>query len=302
MISSGLTRNGPFACRMTDPMASTFSWSRLGILAGGGDLPLELARAARTSDPFIIKLAGFVDREFEGFEQKELSVGQIGTIGKALKDAGCDAVCFAGYVSRPDIKALKMDARGMMMVPKALAAGRKGDDALIRVVVSEFENQGFRVVGAQDVFAALAPRLEDGHLGRDPARHAEDIAKACMIARAIGGLDIGQGAVVANGLVLAVEAQEGTNAMLDRVGTLSETLRGTDQDRAGVLAKMPKPIQEKRVDLPTVGADTIERCARAGLAGIALETGSALILDRDRVEALLASHGMFISIVDGPDA
>ncbi len=283
---------------MTDGPTPQSSWMRLGILAGGGDLPLELARASEESNPFIIRLAGFADRDFEGFEQAEIAIGQIGGISKALKAAGCDTICFAGYVSRPDIKALKMDARGLMMVPKALAAGRKGDDALIRVVVQEFEGQGFRVIGAHDIYAALAPDGSQGPMGGDPATHQNDIEKACEIARDIGALDIGQGAVVANGLVLAVEAQEGTNAMLERVAALPSALRGAPGARLGVLAKMPKPMQERRVDLPTIGVDTVERCARAGLAGIALEAKSALILDRAAVEQALNTHGLFLVIMD----
>ncbi|MBR9825416.1 MAG: UDP-2,3-diacylglucosamine diphosphatase LpxI [Alphaproteobacteria bacterium] len=286
---------------MTDTRTEHVRWTRLGILAGGGDLPLELASAQRERNPFVITLTGFTDRDYSAFDNVELSVGQIGGMTKALKRAGCDAICFAGYVTRPDISGLKMDARGLLMVPKALAAGRKGDDALIRVVVGEFESQGFTVVGANDVLAALAPTIDDGGLGQGSEAHAGDIAKACEIARAIGALDIGQGAIIANGLILAVEAQEGTNAMIDRVAGLSADLRGTRAARAGILAKMPKPIQERRVDLPTIGVDTVERCAAAGLAGIALEAGGALILDREAVANALNDHGMFLTLVEPDD-
>ena len=264
-------------------------------------MPLELAKANRDARPFVVTLAGFADRDYSGFDQTECSIGQIGGISKALKAAECDAVCFAGYVQRPDLKTLKLDARGLTMVPRALAAGRKGDDALIRVVVDEFESQGFRVVGADEVFSSLAPQLDSRFSEVDAAPHANDIAKACAIARAIGKLDIGQGCVVADGLVLAVEAQEGTNAMLERLLTLRQELRGSSDARLGVLAKMPKPIQERRVDLPTIGPDTVERCAAAGLAGIALEAGSALVLDRSAVEAALSRHGMFLQIVEPID-
>lgn len=286
---------------MTEPVTPSLRWTRLGILAGGGDLPLELAAAQAETNPFILKLSGFTDRDYSGFETDEVSIGQIGRMGKLLKQAGCDAVCFAGYVTRPDLKSLKMDARGMLMVPKALAAGRKGDDALIRVVVGEFEGQGFKVVGAQDVLAALAPKSEDDALGIPADGHQEDITKASKIARGIGALDIGQAAVVANGLILAVEAQEGTNAMLERVAELPAELRGQSEQRAGVLAKMPKPIQERRVDLPTVGVDTVERCAAAGLAGLVLEAGGGLILNRTGVAEALDRHGMFLTLVEPAD-
>lgn len=280
--------------------AST-QWTRLGILAGGGDLPLELALASQDSNPFVVTLNGHADRDYSAFDHQDMSIGQIGGIAKVLKAAGCDTLCFAGYVQRPDIKSLKLDTRGLIMVPKALAAGRKGDDALIRVVVSEFEGQGFAVVGADQVLSALAPTLETGMDAPVDGPHRDDIAKACQIARKMGSLDIGQGAVVANGLVLAIEAQEGTNAMLDRLTSLRAEIRGTPDKRCGVLAKMPKPMQERRVDLPTIGLDTVERCAAAGLAGIALEAGSALILERDAVERALKAHNMFLAIVEAGD-
>lgn len=286
---------------MAESVRLAAEWSRLGILAGGGDLPLTLARAVAGENPFVVELSGFADRDYSGFDSETVAVGQIGKIIKVLRQAGCDAICFAGYVTRPDIKALKMDARGLAMVPKALAAGRKGDDALIRVVVGEFEQAGFRVAGADEVLAGLAPR-EDGEIAPDIARnHQSDIAKAAAIARAIGELDIGQACVVADGLVLAVEAQEGTNEMLDRVAALDSALRGNAQARRGVLAKMPKPVQERRVDLPTIGAGTVKRCAEAGMAGIVLEAGAALILEREAVEAALAENTMFLAIVPAVD-
>jgi DUF1009 family protein len=273
---------------------NTPSWTRLGLIAGGGDLPLEIARSLQASHPFILRLQGFTDPGFDAFEGETLSIGQIGAMIKSLKAANCDAVCFAGYVTRPDLKDLKMDARGLIMVPKALAAGRKGDDALIRVVVGEFEGAGFQVVGANDLLDRLMPQA--GILGAhapDEA-HQADIDTAVEAARVIGGMDIGQGVVCVDGVVLAVEAQEGTNAMLERVAALPSPLRGDRNALRGVLAKIPKPIQERRVDLPTIGMDTVQRCLEAGLAGIVLEAGGALIVDRANVISALDDAGLFL--------
>ncbi|BDW99654.1 LpxI family protein [Maricaulis maris] len=276
---------------MTEP-----GWTKLGLIAGGGDLPLEILKAQAGRPIFVVALRGFVDRDYSSTDHVSISVGEIGGIIKALKAAGCDAICFAGYVTRPDLKSLKMDARGLIMVPRALAAGRKGDDAVIRVVVDEFERAGFAVVGADSLIGQGG--LPAGVIGvaDNIDAHREDAAKAMAVAADIGRLDIGQGAVVANGIVLAVEAQEGTNAMLERVAGLPAPLRGSPEHPFGILAKRPKPIQERRVDLPTIGVDTVERCAAAGLAGIALEADGALIVDRDGVEAALERHGLFVLV------
>ena len=118
--------------------------------------------------------------------------------------------------------------------------------------------------------------------------------QALRIARATGALDIGQGAVVCDGLVLAVEAQEGTDAMLRRCAALPAAVRGAPEARRGVLAKAPKPIQERRVDLPTLGVATVEAAAAAGLAGVVVEAGAALVLDRAAVTAAADRLGLFV--------
>ena len=281
---------------MTD-CEHSYPWGRLGLIAGSGDLPVEIAQAVAETNPFIVRVRGFAGAELENYDGKDLSVGQIGGIIKALKSAKCDTVCFAGYITRPDLKNLQMDARGLIFVPKALAAGRNGDDAVVRVIIEEFENAGFNILGPDEVMSSLAP--EEGVLGAiiPTPDQKNDIDKAVRIARRIGELDIGQGAVVSAGIVLAVEAQEGTSAMLERVVCLPGHLdMGTDL-RNGVLAKMPKPIQELRVDLPTIGIETVRLCEKAGLAGIVLEAGRALILERTEVLAELDKNGMFLMSV-----
>jgi DUF1009 family protein len=146
--------------------------------------------------------------------------------------------------------------------------------------------------------------LPPGALGRctPTAEQMLDVERALTVAREIGRLDVGQGAVVCDGLVLAVEAQEGTDAMLGRVADLPAAIRGRPGDCRGVLAKAPKPIQERRVDLPTIGLGTIHAAARAGLAGVAGEAGRVLVLDRDAVIALADELGLFIFGVESQAA
>src|SRR5690606_8656290 len=169
-----------------------------------------------------------------------------------------------------------------------------GDDALLRRIVQEFEKDGFIVEGVHEVQGGLT--LPSGALGRHAPgpQHQADIAKALLVAREIGKLDVGQGAVVCDGLVLAVEAQEGTDAMLRRVAELPLALRGSPEQPRGVLAKSPKPIQETRVDLPTIGVATVRRAARAGLAGIAGEAGRLLVVDRREMVELADELGLFV--------
>jgi DUF1009 family protein len=203
-------------------------------------------------------------------------------------------------VARPDFTSLVPDLKGLMLLPKAIAAARKGDDALLRLLVGEFEKAGFAVEGAHEVMEDLS--LRAGPLGAHAPSEADlaDARKALEVARAIGRLDVGQAAVVAHGLVLAVEAQEGTDAMLARVAELPPHLRGRPGAGVGVLAKAPKPIQETRVDLPTIGLATLQGVARAGLAGIVGEAGRLLVLDREAVIALADELGVFVLGVEPP--
>jgi DUF1009 family protein len=269
---------------------------KLGLIAGGGNLPVEIAEHCEQAGRalFVIRLKGFAGADLADYAGAEVGIAELGKCFKALKRAGCEAVCLAGNVTRPDFGALIPDLRGLAVLPAAIAAAGKGDDALLRVLIGEFEKEGFVVEGAHEVMDDLG--LPAGPLGRcvpTPEQRA-DVDRALEVARAIGRLDVGQAAVVCRGLVLAVEAQEGTDHMLARVADLPEPLRGRPGAAAGVLAKAPKPIQETRVDLPTIGLATIQAVARAGLAGIAGEAGRLLVLDREAVIELADELGVFI--------
>ncbi|WP_340645811.1 UDP-2,3-diacylglucosamine diphosphatase LpxI [Phenylobacterium sp.] len=270
---------------------------KLGLIAGGGTLPLEIAEHCEQAGRavFIARLKGFADPELNRFPGADVGLAEIGKTIKALKRAGCQAVCLVGNVSRPDFKTLKPDLRGLALLPAVMAAARKGDDALLRVVLNEFAKEGFVIEGAHEAKSDLT--LAKGPLGAVAPRpeHQGDIDRALLVAREIGRLDVGQGAVVCDGLVLAVEAQEGTDAMLRRVAhEIPAAIRGTPGAYRGVLAKAPKPIQETRIDLPTIGLATVQRVAAAGLAGIVGEAGRLLVLDREAVIELADELGLFI--------
>ena len=269
---------------------------KLGLIAGGGTLPVEIAQhCERAGRPlFVIRLKGFAEAGMAAYAGAEVGLAELGKCLKALKRAGCRSVCLAGNVARPDFASLVPDLKGLTLLPRAIAAARKGDDALLRLLVGEFEKAGFHVEGAHEVMEDLS--LPAGVLGRC-APSQDDLADArrgLQVARAVGELDVGQAAVVARGLVLAVEAQEGTDAMLARVAGLPAHLKGRAGAGVGVLAKAPKPIQETRVDLPTIGLATVQGVARAGLSGIVGEAGRLLVLDREATIALADELGVFI--------
>ena len=269
---------------------------KLGLIAGGGLLPLALADQCQSvGRPFyVIRLKGFADPGLMAYPGAEVGLGELGKCFDLLRAAGCGAICMAGKVSRPDFSALKPDLRGVKALGGAILAARKGEDAILRYLVGLFEQEGFAVEGAHQVAASLS--LSAGALGRlrPQGEDLEDIAQGFRIAGEIGRLDIGQGAVVCRGLVLAVEAQEGTDAMLARCAGLPQALRGDEEHRRGVLVKRAKPTQEQRVDLPTIGVETVEGAARAGLAGVVGQAGRTLLLDQEAVIAAADRLGLFV--------
>ncbi|WP_409433675.1 LpxI family protein [Litorimonas sp. RW-G-Af-16] len=263
---------------------------RLGLVAGGGKLPIYVAHAAGARLVTTIALDGFAKASDYSAAQV-LSLGQFGHMVKALKKAKATHVCFAGIVKRPDFSQVKPDLKGMRHLPGAIRAAGQGDDALLRHILGLFEKEGLIVVSPQEICEDLL--LGEGALGTIGLSKVfrDDALKACEIAREIGRLDIGQGAVVSQGVVLAVEAQEGTDAMLKRIADLPPAIRPKDQ---GVLAKLIKPSQDDRVDLPTLGPETVRLAAEAGLAGIVAEEGRAFVIDRRDVIRLADELGIFI--------
>lgn len=269
----------------------------LGIIAGAGELPLLIARTLHEDGRpvFVLALDGIADENaLNEFPHARASLGDVGRAVTLLKEAGCSEVTLAGSVARPDFSKLKFDSLGAQFIGRMLSAALKGDDALLRAVVSMLERQGFRVTGTGEITRALL--TPEGALGRivpGPEQTA-DIAQGFRVVSTLGALDIGQAAVVAGGLVLAVEAAEGTDAMLRRVASLPLTLRGAMTARRGVFVKAMKPHQERRVDLPVIGARTIELASNAGLAGVALQAEAVLILNRPRVIELADNAGLFV--------
>ncbi len=275
----------------------------LGLIAGRGGLPVAVAEAASANGRgvYVLQIAGFEEPRLNLFPGATVGLGELGRQMKLLQAAECEEVVFAGHVARPAFQDLSLDWRGAQALPKVVAAARKGDDALLSALVGLMEEAGFRVIAAEEIARRLAPSA--GLLAGPKPSEIEraDLAKAAEIAAALGDLDIGQGVVVCHGLVLAAEAQEGTDAMLGRLTDLPPEIRGTPGKRRGVLVKRPKPRQDRRVDLPTIGLETIERAHAAGLAGIGVEAGGALVLDQPAIFDRAVALGLFLLAFDPQD-
>jgi len=267
----------------------------LGIIAGGGDMPARVARAAQAAGRavFIIGLEGFADRAaLAPFPHAFARVGAVGAIRAHLRENGCHDLVLIGAVRRPSFLDLRPDAEGARLIGRIGRAAFAGDDGLLAAIVRILGEDGFRVLGAHEILSeALAPSGLLTRAGPD-AQALADIARGTAVAQALGSVDVGQGCVVQQGLVLAVEAIEGTDAMLARCGPLARPGPG------GVLVKLAKPGQERRTDLPTIGPGTVAAAAAAGLRGLAWQAGAALIADRATTLALADEKGLFLLGLD----
>ena len=263
---------------------------KLGLIAGGGTLPgLVIAACQAQQSPLhVIALKGHADPAIIGdYPADWIRMGQAGTGFALLKDAGVTHVVMIGHVRRPTFTELAPDLKTAAFMARV---GMKalGDDGLLRAVVSELESEGFTVIGIDQVLAdCLAPA---GTLGRvqldDQAR--TDLERGIDVALTLGRLDVGQAVVVQQGIVLGVEAIEGTDHLLRRSADYQRSGLG------GVLVKLKKPGQDRRVDLPTIGLNTLREAASAGLRGVAVQAAGTLMLGRDQLIAEADRLGLFL--------
>lgn len=267
---------------------------RTAVIAGQGRLPMLLVEAleAAGAPPVLAELEGFAVEGAGARPVERFRVERLIPFFDRLHDLGVTRVTFAGAVQRPRLEPSLFDARTAALVPRLVAAMQGGDDATLRAVIALFEEAGFAVIGAAGLVPGLVPG--PGVLGALAPTEADaaDAARAAAIVAALGAVDVGQGAVVARGLCLAVEALPGTDAMLAGLAALPRP-DGLPRP-AGLLYKAPKPAQDRRIDLPALGPGTVAGAAAAGLAGIAFQAGGVMVIDRPATVAAADAAGLFL--------
>ncbi|MGB3147661.1 MAG: UDP-2,3-diacylglucosamine diphosphatase LpxI [Paracoccaceae bacterium] len=269
--------------------------TKLAIIAGQGALPGLLATALNRQgnrDWLLVEMEGFA-ADVPDMARLTFRVERLVPFMEELEARGVGQVCFAGAVRRPRLEPELFDARTAQLVPRLIGAMGAGDDAALRAVIGLFEEFGFEVQGADQIAPDLVPQA--GLLAGSPSdADRADVARAAEIVAGLGPLDLGQGAVVAQGLCLAIETLPGTDAMLAFAALHADRLRPNPAGGRGVLFKAPKPGQDRRIDLPALGPDTVRAAAQAGLAGLAWPAGSVLLIDRDRMVAEAERLGLFL--------
>jgi len=262
----------------------------LGIIAGNGTLPTALIQACqkRKRPVFVLALKGHADPAIlKNVAGAVVRPGAVGKAARLFKKNGVKEIVFIGGVRRPSVAEIMPDWKALNMLIR-VGFRLLGDDNLLRIILTEAERLGFKVVGVDTLVPELlAPKGVYGCVQPDKADLA-DIDRGVEVTKALGRVDVGQAAIVQRGLVLSVEGIEGTAALIKRTVALKRKGGG------GVLVKVAKPQQDKRVDLPTIGPQTVQAIYDAGLKGIAVESGAALLVESKKMIALADKLGIFV--------
>ncbi len=264
---------------------------KLGIIAGGGTLPQTLIEHCLQNkrDFFVLAVENNADKAIftPDIPHKWIRIGQAGTGFKLMHEQNVQEIVMIGTIRRPTLSDLVPDLRTTAFFAK-IGLKSVGDDGILRALIKEIESENMRVVGIHEVMPDLL--VKSGNLTKHkPDKQAlADIKRGVEVAGELGKLDVGQAVIVQQGLVLGVEGIEGTDKLIERCGTYQRKGVG------GILVKLRKPQQDMRIDLPTIGTRTIENLHSAGMRGIAIHAGNALIADEKNVIALADKYNMFI--------
>ncbi len=265
---------------------------KVGIIAGSGELPRQVIAACQEQgrDFFIIAFENITEQETtQGLPHKRLHIGKIGAAIKALRNENVAEVLLAGRVGRPDMASLHFDFSGIRLLLRLSKLPSQGDDMIFREIIQFLEDSKFKVIGADDVLNKLL--ITEGTIGavQPDEISLKDIEIGKKAAKIIGDLDIGQAVIVQQGQILGVEGAEGTDNLVKRCKDLHS------QGLGGVLVKVKKPQQDSRVDLPSIGVNTIINAHQSGLCGIAVEAGGSLVINREAVIAKADELGIFVT-------
>ena len=279
-----MTLNG----RCVSPMSERFG-GRVALIAAGGALP-GLA-AAEAPHLLVSAIDGITEPALAARAAHSFSLGEWDARKSALRAAGVQHLVVLGYLRRPSSSQLTFDAGGAQLFARLAPKMLAGDDQILTALIGSIEEEGFHVIGAADV----APNLvaQAGQIGAIPAGPPvmDDLQRGMAVARALGAFDVGQACIVSAGLVLGLEAQEGTDELLGRVSRWRR--EHPDSARAGgVLVKMARPGQDLRLDMPVIGPQTVRGAKEAGLTAIGIEAGKGLLAPPVETRVMADAFGL----------
>ncbi len=266
---------------------------RVGLLAGSGSLPGQILTSLRAQGHDVVPI-------MLGDAQPVLPHASIcpldrpGRIFNILRAHKVGKIIMIGRLERPVVSQLRPDLTGWRILPKIIRGLRQGDDGLLRAIAKIFEDEGFDVVNPLAFLPDLS--LAAGTIGTPKNDDLEDIATGLAMLEDLSIHDVGQACIVRNGNIIAIEAAEGTDGMLERAASLSHGRSGRQKLPSGVLVKLPKKNQDMRFDMPTIGPRTMELVAAAGLSGVCVGANGFMLAEPEQSKAALKAHNLFLMV------
>ncbi len=264
---------------------------KLGIIAAKGSLVKRLIEYCKEKHEFfVVAIEGETNLSLlDDIDHVVISVGEIGKAVEAMKKAKVEQVILIGGLAKPNLLNLKVDMMGAKLLARITKNKLFGADNILSIIAKFLEEHCFEVIAVQDILKDLVVKPGIFTKIKPSEQDKNDIELGIKILHQMSALDIGQAVIIENGLVLGMEAIEGTDQLINRCGSLK---RG--QNREGVLVKMAKENQELRLDLPTIGINTIINLHDNGFKGIAIQAQKSLFLDQEQVIEYANKNNMFI--------
>lgn len=280
-------------------MPTNISNKKIGILAGGGDLPAKIIEKCQQEGKSLFVIT-FKEQDkptnFDSLadnEHAEFGLGSVGSVIKRMKAEGVEEVVLAGYIKKPSLFNLNLDLTGVKILARVAV---HHDDKLLRAIATELEKKGFELLGAHDICDDLLIGNEILNGTKIAEEKSDDIVLGIKIAHEIGKLDIGQAVIVKDKVILGVEAVEGTDELIERCADL----RGKE-GKGGLLIKMSKPQQNLNLDMPSIGVKTIEKLAELNYDGVVVSANSTIFLDKAKSIELAKKNNLLVAGVDVND-
>jgi hypothetical protein len=268
--------------------------NKLAIIAGGGNIPLKLAYYLKIKEKDFL-IIGIKEAEINKHLKKfnnyfELSYLEIEKILKLLRKQNATGVVLIGHLKRPSKEKIKQSKFGKEIIKNLKNKDKKGDDQLLKEIITLLEKNKIKVIGIQTILKEMLAEKTNYSKIKPTKEELQEIKSGIQIAKNIGKEDIGQSIIIEDGYVIAVEAAEGTDCLIKRSKNLKKV-----KGKSAILIKVKKPNQEMRIDLPTIGPNTIKNAAKAKLKGIAVEAENVLIVNKEKTKQLADKYKIFLT-------
>ena len=267
--------------------------NNLGIIAGSGNLPISIIKECENKNikPFIVLIKDFAkETDYNKFSHIILNFGDVGKAIAFFRKNKVKNIVFAGAVKKPNIKTIWPDLKGFFLLIKLLKCKVFGDDTILQTAIKFLEKEGFEIIPVDQIVTDI--KISAGIAGKINLQNKDylnDIDLGIKVLKHISDLDIGQSVVIQNGIVMGIECIEGTQKLIERCGHLKYT-----SGRKPILVKIKKTKQTNKIDLPSIGEDTIIQLKKAGFAGVAIDYENGLIINKDATIELANKNKIFI--------